>query len=119
MTPPRLVPGSNIALKIPPHEYEATLAFYRDILQLKEVGTDKGGSPGFDFDGKTLWLDRVETMSQAEIWLEVRAEDLKSAEQYLEAQGVVRRDEIEPLPEDFEGFWITNAAGLIHLVSKE
>jgi hypothetical protein len=33
--------------------------------------------------------------------------------------GVMRRDEIEKLPVDFEGLWITNAAGIIHLVSSD
>jgi hypothetical protein len=32
---------------------------------------------------------------------------------------VVRRDEIEPLPEGFKGFWISNPANIIHLISQE
>jgi hypothetical protein len=31
----------------------------------------------------------------------------------------VRRDEIEPLPESFEGFWITSPASIIHIVAKQ
>lgn len=117
MNPPTIIPGKNIALKIPPHELEETVAFYRDVLQLRPLG-EHHGSLDFDFDGKDLWLDKVESMSQAEMWLEVRSADLEAAAAFFEAHGVIRRDEIEPLPDGFEGFWITNAAGLIHLVSK-
>jgi hypothetical protein len=28
-------PGQNIAMKIPPHEFEETQKFYRDILGIK------------------------------------------------------------------------------------
>lgn len=117
MKKPNIVPGRNIALKIPPHEFDQTVAFYRDILQLRPLESESGYI-GFDFDGKDLWLDKVDTVSQAEMWLEVHADDLDAAAEYLNEAGVVRCDDIEKLPENFEGFWITNAAGLIHLVSK-
>lgn len=29
--------GRNIAMKVPPHLYEATVQFYRDVLGLKEI----------------------------------------------------------------------------------
>jgi hypothetical protein len=31
----------------------------------------------------------------------------------------VRCDQIEPLPEGFEGFWIANPAAIAHLVAKD
>jgi hypothetical protein len=34
----------------------------------------------------------------------------------LKINGVPRRDEVEPLREDFDGFWISDPAGVIHLV---
>ena len=117
MDKPKIVPGRNIALKIPAHEYDQTVAFYRDILQLRPLESSTG-CIGFDFDGKDIWLDRVASLSQAEMWLEVRSDDLEAASEYLKAEGVVRCDGVEKLPDDFEGFWITNAAGLVHLVSK-
>ncbi len=116
MERPNFRPGKNIALKIPPCEFEKTLGFYRDVLGLRELG-ECGGSLGFDFDGKQIWLDCVETLSRAEIWLEIRADDEVAAAKYFEACGVIRCDAIEKLPADFEGFWIANAAGLVHLVS--
>ena len=108
--------GSNIAMKIPPHQYDATVRFYRDILRLPQVENDED-SLVFEFGDKRLWLDKVNAMSQAEIWLEVHSENPEKAARYLEEQGVIRRDEIEPLPDNFTGFWITNPAGIIHLVT--
>jgi hypothetical protein len=68
---------------------------------------------------KNLWLDKVDGLSQAETWLEIYTDDVEAADRYLKKHGVVRRDEIEKLPDGFNGFWITNAAGIIHLVCKE
>ncbi|MGJ8696790.1 MAG: hypothetical protein ACSHYF_10755 [Verrucomicrobiaceae bacterium] len=116
MQRPRIVPGNNIALKIPPHEFESTVAFYRDVLGLRSLG-ELRGSVGFDFDGKSIWLDRVEALSHAEIWLELRADHISEAERYFEQQGIIRRDEIEKLPDGFSGFWVSTNSGLIHLVS--
>ncbi len=115
---PEFTAGRNIAIKIPPHEYDATVRFYEDILGLPKL---PGFAPDvvFEFGDKNLWLDKVDGLSQAETWFEVYADDLEAAAIYLDKKGVVRRDEIEKLPENFEGFWITNAAGLIHLVCSE
>ena len=66
-----------------------------------------------------LWIDRVKTVSQAELWLEVRTDNCAAASKHLEQQGVVRRDEIEQLPAGFDGFWISNPASIIHLVSND
>ena len=73
----------------------------------------------FDFCDKRLWLDGVDHLSQAEIWLEIQTDDVEAAAAYLDSQGVVRRDEIEPLPEGFQGIWLSNPAGIIHLISQE
>jgi catechol 2,3-dioxygenase-like lactoylglutathione lyase family enzyme len=112
----RFKPGRNIAMKIPPHEFERTVAFYRDILGLRQLKR-QGPSLAFEFGGKTLWLDKVDALSQAELWLEVVADDVQAASAYFAAQGIARRDEIETLPEGFNGFWIANPAGIIHLVA--
>jgi hypothetical protein len=31
----RIKGGINIAMKVPPHQYEETIAFYRDVIGLK------------------------------------------------------------------------------------
>ncbi len=110
--------GRNIAMKVPPHLYEATVRFYRDVLGLSEI-TKYSPSVGFEFGSNNLWIDRVTGISQAEVWLEVVTNDIGAASQHLAAAGVVRRDEIEPLPEGFQAFWVSSPASIIHLVCKD
>lgn len=109
--------GRNIAMKVPSHEYEAVVAFYRDVLGLEELES-KRPDVCFQFGGNQLWIDKVSGISQAEIWLEVRAENEAAAKAHFAKNGVVRRDEIEPLPEGSDGFWIANPANVIHLVGS-
>jgi catechol 2,3-dioxygenase-like lactoylglutathione lyase family enzyme len=110
--------GRNIAMKVPPHLFEATVQFYRDVLGLKEI-TKHAPSVGFEFGANNLWLDRVPGISQAEIWLEVVTNDIAAASEQLNAAGVVRCDEIKPLPEGFQAFWVSSPASIIHLVCKD
>jgi catechol 2,3-dioxygenase-like lactoylglutathione lyase family enzyme len=110
--------GRNIAMKVPPHLYDATVQFYRDVLGLKEI-TKHALSVGFEFGSYNLWIDRVAGMSQAEIWLEVVTNDIAAAAEQLKDAGVVRCDDIEPLPEGFQAFWISNPASIVHLVCKD
>lgn len=112
-------PGSNIAMKIPTHEYQSTVRFYREVLRLIEIppnGADN--TPKFEFGDKVLWLDCMPGLSQAEIWLEIVASDIGQASDYLKEQGCYRRDEIEPLPSGFKAFWISSPSNIIHLVSS-
>jgi catechol 2,3-dioxygenase-like lactoylglutathione lyase family enzyme len=110
--------GRNIAMKLPPHLFDATLQFYRDVLGLKEI-KKHAPSVGFKFGSNNLWLDRVPGISQAETWLEVVTNDITAAAKHLEAAGIVRCDEIEPLPKGFQAFWISSPASIIHLVCKD
>lgn len=112
--------GRNIAMKVPPHLWDATVQFYRDVVGLKviEHAPTVPPSVGFEFGANQLWIDRVDGLSQAEIWLELSTSDVEAAASHLKSAGVVRRDEIEPLPEGFAGFWITSPASIIHLISK-
>lgn len=114
---PNFASGRNIAVKVPPHLYDETVRFYRDVVGLKELDNHPP-EVGFEFGANQLWIDRVVGLSQAEIWLELVADDVPAASQHLERAGVVRCDEIEPLPEGFEGFWISNPASIIHIVAK-
>jgi catechol 2,3-dioxygenase-like lactoylglutathione lyase family enzyme len=110
--------GRNIAMKVPPHLYEATIHFYREVLGLKEI-TKQAPSIGFEFGSNNLWIDRVPGISQAEIWLEVVTNDLEAASTQLQAAGVVRCDDIEPLPQGFQGVWVSSPASIIHLVCED
>lgn len=115
---PRFSGGRNIAMKVPPHQYDETVAFYRDVLGLETVER-LAPSVVFAFGGNQLWIDRVPGLSQAEIWLELITEDADAAAAHLGAAGVSRRDEIEPLPEGFRAFWVSSPASIIHLVCQD
>jgi catechol 2,3-dioxygenase-like lactoylglutathione lyase family enzyme len=107
--------GRNLAMKVPSHLFEATVRFYRDVAGLP-LAEHLAPSVVFQFGANRLWIDPVDGMSQAEIWLELNTDDVTAAASDLRAAGVVRRDEIEALP---EGFWISSPASIIHLVCRE
>ena len=113
---PKFSAGGNIAMKIPTHEHAVTVRFYRDIIGLPQIETMLPDVV-FKFGDKRLWLDAVDHISQAEIWLEIQTDDVTAAAKYLEQKDITRCDKIESLPRGFEGFWITNPANIIHLVS--
>ena len=110
--------GHNIALKVPPHQWEATVRFYREVLGLREL-REYAPEVVFQFGPNHLWIDRVKTVSQAELWLELITDDTDAAAGHLEAAGVARCDEIEKLPEEMNGFWISSPSSIIHLVEGE
>ncbi|WP_109440865.1 hypothetical protein [Acinetobacter haemolyticus] len=109
--------GVDIAMKLPPHQFEATVAFYRDVIGLKQI-TDKEPEIGFEFGPVKLWIDVVPEMSQAELWLELFTDNFTEAAKYLDEAGVVRCDEIETLPVGFKGGWISSPANIIHMVRE-
>ena len=117
---PTFKPGKNIALKVPTHEFEKTVHFYSTVLGLEQIeGTspDTFSSATFAFGDKNLWVDCIAGISQAEVWLEIDTDDVAGAKAYLVEQGCTLRDEIEPLPKDFNGFWLSNPSNIIHLVN--
>jgi len=114
---PRFRGGPNIAMKVPRPQWEATVAFYRDTLGLEVLGEHED-SVRFRFGACCLWIDRVPTASHAELWLEVTTPDPEAALEWLDTRGIVRRDEIEPLPRGFRGGWIAAPSSIIHLVTS-
>jgi catechol 2,3-dioxygenase-like lactoylglutathione lyase family enzyme len=114
--------GRNIAMKVPPEQWQEVVRFYRDVLRLPLVEHDPADTVTptvvFEFGPNHLWIDRVDSISQAELWLELEVDDLDAAAEHLASAGVARRDEIEPLGEGFPGFWISSPAQIIHLVVK-
>ncbi|MFH7325697.1 VOC family protein [Desulfurivibrio sp. C05AmB] len=120
MPAPKYAPGRNIAIKVPPHEFDQTVAFYRDVLGFPELEDPASGSTEsvrFRFGDKVLWIDRAPAMSQAEIWLEIETADITAAAAHLGQNQIVRCDAIEPLPASFKGFWLTSPANIVHLLS--
>lgn len=108
--------GNNVAMKLPPHHFENALRLYRDTLGL--AVTDHGESKLVEFGPIRLWLDPCPQFSQTELWLEVVAANTDHAARHLGDAKVMRCDQIEKLPEGFRGFWITNPADIVHVVSE-
>ncbi|HET9694628.1 MAG TPA: hypothetical protein VFP48_09585 [Steroidobacteraceae bacterium] len=109
--------GRNLAMKVPPHRWDETVAFYERTLGLP-VRRREPASVAFEFGSNVLWIDRVEHLSQAEVWLEVVTDDIASAAAHLEMHDVARCDAVEALPEGFQGFWVVNPADVVHLVAR-
>ncbi len=109
--------GKNIAMKVPAHQFEQTVQFYRDIIGLRQI---KENEPEvvFKFGDKNLWIDKANNLSQAEIWLEIECKNINEAKKYFKAKEITRRDEIEKLPRGLQAFWITNPCDIIHLISE-
>jgi len=119
MTTPIFQPGDNIAIKVPAAEFEAVVAFYEQTLGFR-VESREAETVRFDYGGgKHLWIDRVEGIAKAEVWLEVRTTDIAAAAEHFKAAHITRCDEVEPLPEGMAAFWIKNPAGVVHLVTEE
>jgi hypothetical protein len=107
--------GLNIAMKVPSHQFDETVRFYRDVVGL-EAYDEKAPAIGFRLGPNRLWIDEAPMLSQAEVWLELFTEDFPAAAKHLEKAGAIRCDEIEPLPEGFKGGWIINPANIVHMV---
>ena len=119
---PDFRPGKNIAIKVPAHEFERMVEFYRIIIGLKQKDAnspDEFDSIAFEFGDKNLWADKISELSQAEVWLEIETDNAADAKSYLEEQGCVIRNEIEPLPSGFNGFWLSSPSNIIHLVNEK
>ena len=112
---PQFSGGANIAIKCPSHAYDQTIAFYRDTLGLPLIEEEADGCI-FQFGPNRLWIDKAPNLSQPDIWLELETNDTEAAAAFLKVNGVPRRDEIEQLREDFDGFFISAPNGVIHLV---
>ena len=109
-----ITPGKNIAIKVPLHKWQETVAFYRDRVGLEPV-KETPDTVAFAFGSMTLWIDRVERQSQADVWLELFADDPDEA---LERLGSPKRDELEPL-DGVTGHWTSDPAGVVLLVRNE
>ena len=116
---PAFSPGKNIAIKVPTHEFDKTVHFYKVVLGLKEKKADSPDefeSVTFEFGEKNLWIDKKSGISQAEIWLEIETDNVIEAQEYLKNHGCSIRNELEPLPSDFNGFWLSSPTNIVHLV---
>ncbi len=118
---PNCSAGKNIAMKVPAKDFESTVYFYQHVLGFETVDIDSPDnfdSVAFAFGSMHLWIDKIDSIDKAEIWLEIDTDNYQKTAQYLEQQGVERCDEVEPLPADFKGCWIKNPAGIVHLLNQ-
>ncbi|OAT32380.1 glyoxalase/bleomycin resistance protein/dihydroxybiphenyl dioxygenase [Buttiauxella brennerae ATCC 51605] len=109
--------GIDIAIKVPTHQYQQTLNFYRTTIGLPEI-TDKPPATGFILGPNRLWIDEAPGLSQAEVWLELFTPDHKLALKQVEESGVVRCDTVEPLPDGFKGGWIMSPSNIVHMLRE-
>lgn len=114
--------GINIALKIPKRNYEKTVAFYRDVLNL-EVEEKPVNAPtvsrthSVKFGENILWLDCADHNSHSEAWLELCTDDVTRATEYLGQNDIGTCDELEKIPPDMH--WITDPAGNVFILRKK
>ena len=109
-----ITPGKNIAIKVPLHKWQDTVAFYKDRVGLTPV-KETADTIAFAFGPMTLWIDRVERQSQVDVWLELFTDD---PDQALEHLGSPKRDELEPL-DGVNGHWTSDPAGVVLLLRNE
>ncbi|MFN3209672.1 MAG: hypothetical protein ACE369_11885 [Roseovarius sp.] len=108
-----MTPGRNIAIKVPAHLWDETVAFYRDRVGLT-VSRVLEASVGFGFGDMTLWIDRVPHQSRGDVWLELFADAPGAA---LAALGSPQRDGLEPLT-GVTGHWTSDPAGTVILLRR-
>lgn len=109
--------GRNIAMKVPAHQYDATIESYSRLgIPILDQSSNH---VLFQFGPIRLHVDKVANLSQAEIWLELVVSDAKAAAPDLEQADFVRCDEVEQLPEDYPGFWVTSPSSIVHLVTEK
>ncbi len=107
--------GRNIAMKIPLRDYDAVVRFYTETLGFPVIDADESCTV-VEFGHVRLNLDRVPHQSQTDVWFQVQTKDVSAAKRELEDDGVTMCDEVEPLPDGYDGFWITAPNGVIHLI---
>ncbi len=107
--------GRNIAMKIPQRDYDAVVRFYTGTLGFPVIDADETGTV-VAFGDVRLNLDKVPHQSQTDVWFQVQTRDTTVAKRELAGQGVTICDEVEPLPDGFDGFWVAAPNGVIHLI---
>lgn len=119
---PQFTGGLNIALKIPKRHYEKTVAFYRDVLQLK-LEPRKTSAPTVtqtykcQFGQTTLWLDEVANYAKSDVWMELKTDNMGEALEQLNSHGIEPSDELEEIPENVH--WVTDPAGIVYVLTEE
>ncbi len=116
----KIVGGTNIALKIPKSQFADVIKFYKDLgFDLKEQSGFATPSFSCTFGSNTLWIDCVDHIGKADIWLELVADHIPNALERVRQSGGMQRDEIESLPDDMHAHWVCDPAGNTLLLKKK
>lgn len=116
----RCVGGGSIGVLIPRADYDATVAFYVDLLGFPVAEPDSSAAAcrAVRFGSNMLRLDRIENYSRSEPWLQLRTPDLGEAMARLASAGIAACDEVAPFGPGLRCHWIKNPAGVLHLLSE-
>ncbi len=101
----RFAGGRNIALKVPLHQYEATVQFYRDVLGLKVLENHLPAVASNSDRTNSGWIQGPASARRNFGW---RSLPTMSRPPQRISRPRVSCDEIEPLPQGFDGFWIAS-----------
>lgn len=112
--------GINIAVKIPKAKYDATVAFYRDVLRLEVVekpidNPTVSRTHEVKFGPNIMWLDCVDNYTHSETWMELRTSNVEEATRWLRQNGTETQDEFEQIPDGLH--WITDPAGTVFILA--
>lgn len=114
--------GINIAMKIPGRNYEKTVVFYRDVLnmEVEEIPVNLptvSRTHKVKFGENILWLDCADYLSHSETWLELCTNDVNNAREHLVRNDIQTCDELEKIPANMH--WIKDPAGNVLLLKKK
>ncbi|WP_020389372.1 VOC family protein [Kribbella catacumbae] len=120
---PTIRAGRNIAMKLPKAQYDATVAFYRDVLGF-EITEESGGTvdgyvsevASMQFGPVKIWFDRVDNLARSDLWLELFTDDVEAATAHLAEHGIHPQDELEPFPAGMRAHWISSPANVTHIL---
>jgi len=110
--------GPNIAVKVPPRHWDRTVRFYSEALGLPRI-EPAGPVVMFALGQDRLRIDRVESLTEPEVWLEFQTDSRATTTAFLSDEGFVHGDSIEPLPAGFQRFWIASPAEFMHLLPQD
>ena len=103
-------------MKVPAHQFDATVESYRQLGI--PVLAQSSSSVLFQFGPTHLHVDKIENIERAEIWLELVVSDANAAAAVVEHAKFERCDDVEQLPKDYPGFWVTSPSSIVHLVTE-
>ncbi len=110
--------GPNIAVKVPPRQWDETVRFYGETLGLARIASE-APAVVFEFGEDRLHVDRMETLHEPEVWLEYQTDSNATTVALLSDEGFVHGDSMEPLPRGFHRFWIAGPADFLQRLARE